>query len=233
MLVELIFASLVAAAGGANAQAPDTPLEPAVIHETDGASRASSPRLQPAADLGCPQYYRRGHDYPPRCRRHHADPYHEGPGGRYGRYDDRQYDGRPGRYSDYRNEDRYYDGGRYDADPEFPRDTLRDRRGRPYPNSRRRDEERYAPPYRSGGYDRPAPYRARPGAFEDTDQGVFMDEPRFDRFGTGDDRVYRTAPSPYLHRSSYHGPAYKKKDTGGIAIMTGNRPADSDAGSIV
>lgn len=215
MFVELVFASVLAAGGQAAADTIPQP-EPAVIRDADAHTPA---RLQFAADLGCPRHYdRRGR----RCYRRHADPYHDNRGPRYGRYSDERYlDDDGGPYA--RRGDRYDSGSGYREDPRRPRDTLRDRRGRPYLGDEP-DINEDAPRYRSGAYDRPDPRDPRYNAPVRPDRG-------------GEFRTFRDAPAPdyrrpLYDRSSYRGPVEKKKDTRDMTVIaTLNRTAGYAAGS--
>ncbi|RIA56627.1 hypothetical protein [Dichotomicrobium thermohalophilum] len=231
MFAEIVFASLMAAGGpAALAQTPEP--QPAVMHYTDGEQGA--PRLQLAADLGCPRYYDRRRGYDKRCYRRRADPYRDGYRDRYGRYDDeRYYDERPGRYSD--RDDPYYEDAPYRGDWNGPRDTLRDRYGRPYPDAEPGFDED-VPPYRRGAYERPGP---RDRYYDDRD----LDDAR-ERWRRGEtSRPFREgrAFDAFYQRSSYREPLYKKKDTGPMTVTASHtiitprrsRNAASAAGSTV
>lgn len=221
MFAELIFASFIAAAGGLNAHPGALTPQHAVMQEAGQESRMHSPRLQLAADLGCPRYYRRGYDYPSRCHRRHADPYHDDPGRRYHDYDDRYHGEDRGRYSEHPRDRRHDDDGRFGFDPDHPRDTLTDRHGRPYPDTREHHDERYDPPYRSGAF-------GRDGSEHDRhDRGFSSDDGRFDTFRESGEPAFRRGRDPYYHRSSHRGSMYKKKDTDG---MTPTAPHPLTAG---
>lgn len=273
MIAELIVASVFAAAGGPGAASSAPSPENAVIRHADaGNATIRHPMLQKAADLGCPRHYdrRRGHDR--RCYERRGDPYHKNPEHRYGRYghdshDEDRYDERRRHDRDDERHERHdgrhrdrdygrYDGRdgksyreRYRTGPRRPRDTLRDRDGRPY---RGPDDDR--PPYRSGAYDTP-----RPDDRDHNRRGFSRDDRQLDPYRDSDGPVYRPGRGSlqlinHRGRPNDNGPVYKKKDmtvtgvtsgTGAtiIAAMTnttdtsdaktGPRPAAFDAGSTV
>lgn len=212
MFAEIVLASLIAA-GGADALAQTPQPEPAVIRTADAGQ--SAPHLQLAADLGCPRYYDRRRGYDKRCHRRHADPYHDDRRGRYDderSYDDeRYYNERPRRHSD--RDDTYYEDDPYRGGV-GPRDTLRDRYGRPYPEAERGPDED-APPYRRGAFEDRDP---RDSYY---DQRDLHDSRERWRRG-GDSRRFREgrAGEARFHRSSYREPVHKKKDTGRMTLMT-------------
>ncbi len=225
MFAEIVFASLIAVSGQAAAGEAPAASQPAVIRSAD-AGRAA-PRVHLAADLGCPRYYDRRRGYGDRCYRRDADPYHNGPRDRYGRYErDRYSDEDYGRYSNRRAP---YDGDeRYQDNWNGPRDTLRDRYGRPYPETAP-GADGDVPPYRRGGYTEPGPrepYYDRSEYYEEPPRGRRGDD--FDRFR--DDR----APDAYYQRSNYREPLNKKKDTDPMTnTTTRSRNAASAVGSTV
>jgi hypothetical protein len=220
MFADLIIAGFIATAGGWHAPADAPRVEPAVIRSSaERADRETSQTmLHLAADLGCPRYrggyYDDHRGYPHRCRRRHADPYHDPRSDRYSRHDD-----------DYRTPDhhRRY-GERHHADPDHddhrhgdspyraePDDRLLDRDGRPYSHSRDFQDDD-VPPYRRGAYD--------PAFERDPDFGRFDEAPPR---GVTDERFRDSRPrlrDNYYHRSSYHGYDRKKKATTTTATMT-------------
>ncbi len=220
MFVEIVFASLIAA-GGADALAQTPQPEHAVMQDA-GAGQAA-PRVQLAADLGCPRHYHRRHAYDNRCYRNHAEPYYGGERDSYGGHGDRYHRQDYGHYRGHgapHHGEEPHRGRGYE-----PRDSLHDRYGRPYPETGPGYEED-APPYRHGGYDEPAPHERgydEPGHYDGPER----------RSGEGF-RHYREsdAPRPYYHRSNYREPGRKKKATDLMtATADRSRTAASAAGS--
>jgi len=226
MFAELIFASLLAGAGGSDAQAAEPAPRHAIVREAQTGSETSRARFQLAADLGCPRHYRRGYEYPPHCRRRNADPYHDRSGRGYDRYDDRYHDQGPGRYSGYDRDD----NRRYSADPEFRGDRLTDRYGRAYPEAGPRDAVPYGRAYRSGAYEGSAPDYIPRDQLDESRRRYLDDERGFEGFPDRGEPGYRGASGPYYQPSSYHGPVRKKK---GTTTMTSPQAAVSDAGLTV
>jgi len=212
MFAELIFASFIAAAGGSDAVAQVASPEPAIVERVNDSRPAAGGKLRLAADLGCPRHYDRRRGYDPRCHRRHADPYHENDHDRYGRED---------RYPD-RGPDGYYDE-RHGGGNGYRGDTLRDSRGRPYPEARDRGD---VPPYRGGAYEEPRggysagpPRRPEPGGYHGYRE-------------RGEPGGYGPRRSGSYQSSSYRAPAYKKKDTRStVIVMTTTRTVDCAAGS--
>jgi len=246
MFADLILAGFVAAAGAWDAPVQTPVAQPAVIRSTtERADRHNSgpTLLHLAADLGCPRHYGDYNGdysrYPRRCRRRHAEPYHEPRPPRYGRgHEDYRAPHRSERYG-YRDDRRpAYEDGRY-RDPAYrgdPRDRLLDREGRPYSRSPGYEDDRDSPRYRPGAYD-PAfdEERYRDDLNARLPRGVRRERSGFDVY---DHERRSGAPrlrTDYYHRSSYHGYYRKKKDTmtGTITTTKTRRPAGSDAGSIV
>jgi len=213
MFADLILAGFIATVGGWHAQADAPRIEPAVVRSAaERADRETGqPMLHLAADLGCPRYRGGYYDdyrgYPRRCRRRHADPYHDPRSDRYSRHDnDYRAPGHDGHYDERRHADPDHDDGGYSSSPyrAEPDDRLLDRHGRPYSHSRDFDHE--GPSHRRGAFDH--------------DHDRFDDDVQ--RGDTSDRFDDRRGPSPrgFYHRSSYHGYDRKKKGTPRTATMT-------------
>lgn len=242
MFADLIFAGFIAAAGAWDTPAQTPAVQPAVIRSAaERADRHAGPAmLHLAADLGCPRHYGDYNGdysrYPRRCRRDHAEPYHDPRPPRYGGYEDGYRDHRYNDSPDYRDRGPVYGDERYGNSPyrSGPDDRLLDREGRPYSRSRGFDDDRDIPPYRRGAYD-PAFDEDRDRFDERPLRGIRSDRPGFDPYHNSRIPEEPNSWRDYYHRSSYHGYGRKKKDTTMTTIITAtvSHPAVSGAGLTV